>query len=81
MAALRRIVYAARSLADETYRRRIAQLNKGENLHALHRLLAYAREGAVRRRHHEQQTEQMWRLTLATEATPSARWPAPAWPD
>ncbi|UWP83135.1 transposase [Dactylosporangium fulvum] len=33
--ALRRTVYAARYLADETYRRRIArQLNKGENLHA-----------------------------------------------
>jgi hypothetical protein len=31
-------------------------------------LLAYAGEGAVRRRHHEQQTEQMWCLTLATNA-------------
>ncbi|WP_346149652.1 Tn3 family transposase [Nonomuraea recticatena] len=32
--ALRRTVYAARCLADETYRRRIArQLNKGENVH------------------------------------------------
>jgi len=41
--ALRRTVYAARYLADETYRRRIArQLNKGENLHALRRSLAYA---------------------------------------
>ena len=67
--ALRRTVYAARYLADETYRRRIArQLNKGENLHALRRTLAYAGEGAVRRRHHEQQTEQMWCLTLATNA-------------
>jgi len=54
---------------DETYRRRIArQLNKGENLHSLRRELAYAGEGAVRRRHHEQQTEQMWCLTLATNA-------------
>ena len=59
----------ARYLADETYRRRIArQLNKGENLHALRRSLAYAGEGALRRRHHEQQTEQMWCLTLATNA-------------
>jgi Tn3 transposase DDE domain len=67
--ALRRTVYAARYLADETYRRRIArQLNKGENLHALRRALAYAGEGAVRRPHHEQQTEQMWCLTLATNA-------------
>src|SRR6266571_5677063 len=36
--ALRRTIYAARYLADETYRRRISrQLNKGENLHALKR--------------------------------------------
>jgi TnpA family transposase len=42
--ALRRTVYAARYLADETYRRRIArQLNKGENLHALRRSLAQRR--------------------------------------
>ncbi len=34
----------------------------------LRRELAYAGEGAVRRRHHEQQTEQMWCLTLATNA-------------
>src|SRR6266480_2313904 len=64
-----RAVYAARYLADETYRRRIArQLNKGENLHALKRSLAYAGQGALRRRHHEQQAEQMWCLTLATNA-------------
>ncbi|MFG1953470.1 Tn3 family transposase [Micromonospora sp. NPDC048830] len=64
-----RTVYAARYLADKTYRRRIARkLNKGENLHALRRSLAYAGEGALRRRHHEQQTEQMWCLTLATNA-------------
>nr|WP_089020113.1 Tn3 family transposase [Micromonospora coriariae] len=45
-------------MADGTYRRRIArQLNKGENVHALRRSLAYAGEGALRRRHHEQQTE------------------------
>ncbi len=67
--ALRRTVYAARYLADETYRRRIGrQLNKGENLHALQRSLAYAGEGALRRRHHNEQTEQMWCLTLATNA-------------
>ena len=67
--ALRRTVFAARYLADETYRRRIGrQLNKGENLHALKRSLAYAGEGALRGRHHEQQAEQMWCLTLATNA-------------
>ncbi|MET8211768.1 Tn3 family transposase [Streptomyces sp. NPDC005373] len=50
-------------------RRRIArQLNRGENLHALRReLVASAGEGAVRRRHHEQLSEQMWCLT-ATNA-------------
>src|SRR5260370_2425421 len=33
--ALRRTVYAARYLVDETYRRRIGrQLNKGENVHS-----------------------------------------------
>jgi TnpA family transposase len=65
--ALRRTIFAARYPVDEAYRRRIArQLNKGENLHALRRELAYAGEGAVRRRYHEQQTEQMWCLTLAT---------------
>ncbi|MFE7978395.1 Tn3 family transposase [Streptomyces shenzhenensis] len=52
-----------------TYRRRIArQLDKGENPHALRRSLAYVNEGAIRPRHHEQQTEQMWCLTLATNA-------------
>jgi hypothetical protein len=66
--ALRRTVYA-RYLVDETDRRRTArQLNKGENLHALRRCLAYASEEAIRRRRHEQQTEQMWCLTLATNA-------------
>jgi TnpA family transposase len=66
--ALRRTLYAARYLADETYRRIARQLNQGENLHALRRILAYAGEGALRRRHHEQQSEQMWCLTLATNA-------------
>ena len=66
--ALRRTVYAARYLSDQTYRRKIArQLNKGENLHALRRGLPYA--GRARSApHHEQQTEQMWCLTLATNA-------------
>ena len=60
---------AARYPADESYRRRIArQLNQGENLHALRRVLAYVGESAVRRRHHEQQSEQMWCLTATTNA-------------
>src|SRR4030088_2704243 len=67
--ALRRTIYAARYLADETYRRKIArQLNKGESLHALRRDLLYAHEGAIRRRRLEQQTEQAWCLSLATNA-------------
>jgi TnpA family transposase len=58
--ALRRTIYAARYLADETYRRKIArQLNKGESLHALRRDRLYAHEGAIRRRRLEQQTEQV----------------------
>ncbi len=43
--------YAARYLAGETYRRRIARhSNKGENLHALRRPLAHASVGELRRR-------------------------------
>ncbi len=67
--ALRRTIYAARYLADPTYRRKISrQLNKGESLHALKRDLLYAHEGTVRARHLEQQTEQAWCLTLVTNA-------------
>ncbi|WIX76715.1 Tn3 family transposase [Amycolatopsis carbonis] len=52
--ALRRTIYAARYLADPTYRRKISrQLNKGESLHALKRDLLYAHEGTVRARHLE----------------------------
>lgn len=67
--ALRRTIYAARYLADPTYRRKISrQLNKGESLHALKRDLLYAHEGTIRARHLEQQTEQAWCLTLVTNA-------------
>jgi len=45
-----------------------ALLNKGESLHALRRDLLYAHEGMIRARHLETQTEQAWRLTLATNA-------------
>ncbi|MDJ0418584.1 Tn3 family transposase [Rhodococcus opacus] len=37
-------------------------------MHALKRDLLYAHEGTVRARHLEQQTEQAWCLTLATNA-------------
>lgn len=67
--ALRRTVYAARYLADEAYRRKIArQLNKGESLHSLRRSLLYAHEGAIRHRHLAAQTEQAWCLTLLTNS-------------
>ena len=66
---LRRTIYAARYLADETCQRRIGrQLNKGENIHTLRRNLAHAHQGKLRRRYPEQQSEQMWCLTLATNA-------------
>ncbi|MGH3609362.1 MAG: Tn3 family transposase, partial [Pseudonocardiaceae bacterium] len=64
-----RTLYAVHYLSDESLRRRIGrQLNKGENVHSLRRCLAYAHEGALRRRHPGQQSEQMWCLTLATNA-------------
>lgn len=67
--ALRRTIYAARYLSREDYRRKIArQLNKGESMHALRRDMFYAHEGAIRRRHLQQQTEQAWCLTLTTSA-------------
>ncbi|WP_179118338.1 Tn3 family transposase [Saccharothrix sp. ALI-22-I] len=66
---LQRTLYALRYLADETYRRRITrQLNKGETLHSLRRDLFFAHEGTVRRRMHEQQTEQALCLSLAVNA-------------
>jgi TnpA family transposase len=66
---LRRTIYAARYLSDESYRRRITrQLNKGESLHALRRDLCYAHEGKVRHRHHEDQSEQALCLTVVTNA-------------
>jgi TnpA family transposase len=66
---LRRTIYAARYLSDKGYRRRISrQLNKGESLHALRRDLCYAHEGAVRHRHHEDQSEQALCLTVVTNA-------------
>ncbi|MGO4617188.1 Tn3 family transposase [Nocardia sp. 2YAB30] len=67
--ALRRTIYAAKYLSDPDYRRKISrQLNKGESLHALRRDLLYAHEGMIRSRHLEQQAEQAWCLTLATNA-------------
>lgn len=67
--ALRRTVYACRYLADEQYQRRIArQLNKGEALHGLRRDLHHVGGPSMRRRRHEQQSEQALCLTLLTNA-------------
>ncbi|MEV0106750.1 Tn3 family transposase [Nocardia sp. NPDC050799] len=67
--ALRRTIYAAKYLSDPDYRRKVArQLNKGESLHALRRDLLYAHEGMIRARQLQDQTEQAWCLTLATNA-------------
>ena len=69
----------------EAYRRRIArQLNKGQNLHALRRNPGLRRRGRqCRRRHHEQQSEQMWclgpwpptRLSAGAPSTTASAWP------
>jgi len=66
---LRRTIYAGRYLIREDYRRKIGrQLNEGESVHALRRDIYYAHEGAVRRRHLHEQTEQAWCLTIATNS-------------
>lgn len=67
--ALRRTIYTARYLADDDYRHRtLRQLNKGENLHDLRRTIAFAGQGALRGHDHADHTEQMWALTLITNA-------------
>jgi TnpA family transposase len=67
--SLQRTIFTMRYLADEAYRRRITrQLNKGETLHSLRRDLSFAHEGAVRRRHLDQQTEQALCLSLVVNA-------------
>ncbi len=64
-----RTLFILRYLADVELRRRVhRQLNKGESLNALRRHLFYANAGHVRRRHHDDQTEQALCLTVATNA-------------
>ena len=64
-----RTLFILRYLADVELRRRVhRQLNKGESLNALRRQLFYANAGHVRRRHHDDQTEQALCLTVATNA-------------
>jgi TnpA family transposase len=65
---LRRTIHSATYLSDPVYRRKISrQLNKGESLHALRRDLHYANQGAIRKPHPDQQTEQAWCLTVLTK--------------
>ncbi|MCA1678392.1 MAG: transposase, partial [Actinobacteria bacterium] len=56
-------------LADQELRQRIGrQLNKGEQLHALRRAVFYAKEGHVRQRTPDQQTEQALCLAIVVNA-------------
>lgn len=56
-------------LGDEQLRRRYGrQLNKGENIHGLRRILFYAYEGQPRHRDPDQQQEQALCLTLIVNA-------------
>ena len=58
-----------RYLHDNQHRRRIhTQLNKGESLHALRRLIFFANQGEIRRRHPDDQDVQGECLTLITNA-------------
>jgi TnpA family transposase len=62
-------IFILRYLQSEEYRRRInAQLNKGEALHALRRVLFFANEGKVRRKDAEEQLNQASCLNLMANA-------------
>ena len=62
-------VFVLRYLGSEDYRRRInLQLNKGEMLHALRRYLFVARDGHIRKHHHEDHLNQAGCLNLVTNA-------------
>jgi hypothetical protein len=56
-------------LVDQELRARVSrQLNKGEQLHALHRAIFYANEGHIRQRTPEQQSEQALCLSIVVNA-------------
>jgi TnpA family transposase len=67
-----RTIYLCRYVADEELRRRVRRrLNKGESLHALRRDLFLAHQGHIRRRHLDDQVDQVHQalcLTLVTNA-------------
>ena len=62
-------IFVLRYVESEDYRRRIkTQLNKGEALHALRRLLFFGNEGKIRGKQEEAQTNQAGCLNLLTNA-------------
>jgi TnpA family transposase len=66
---LLRTLHALRWFTDEAFRRRIGrQLNRGEALNDLRRFIHFANRGAVRHRHHDDQTTQALCLTLVVNA-------------
>src|SRR5262249_40912596 len=66
---IQKTLFVLRYLVSEEYRRRIhRQLNKGESLRALRSFLFFAEEGQIRRRHREEQANQVHCLNLVTNA-------------
>lgn len=66
---LNKTIFILRYLEDEALRRRIeTQLNKGERLHQLRKFLFFGREGSIRHKHLEAQTDQAQCLNLITNA-------------
>ena len=62
-------LFILRYYESEQYRRRIeAQLNKGENMHALREFIFFANRAHIRKRTPEEQTDQANCLTLVTNA-------------
>jgi TnpA family transposase len=62
-------IFILRYLNSEDYQRRIkTQLNKGESMHSLREFISIARQGQLRRHHHEELANQSGCLTLVTNA-------------
>lgn len=66
---LNKTIFILRYLEDEALQRRIeAQLNKGERLHQLRKFLFFGREGSIRHKQLDAQTDQAQCLNLITNA-------------
>ena len=62
-------IFILRYLEDEQYRRRIlTQINKGEKLHSLRKLIFFANEGKIRRKQEDGMSHQAACLNLITNA-------------